>query len=136
MGRLYDFLLKILDSRKAKGKRYSRQILLVLTLLAKLGGEDRPSGIAEWVAKRREELERLRVLPKGKAPSPMTYRRMLQQVIAPQELEQVVQAYQQSHYLPERQEVLGMDGKTVRGSIPAGEIHGVPLLAVYAPAKG
>lgn len=136
VGSLYDYLSKIHDPRKAKGKRYALQTLLVLTLLAKLGGEDKPSGIAEWVANRREELGRLQVLPEGKAPSHMTFRRMLQQVVDPQELEQMMQAFQQSHYQPGSQEVLGMDGKTVRGSIPVGEMRGTHLLSLYAPKQG
>lgn len=136
VGSLYDYLSKIHDPRNAKGKRYALPTLLVLTVLAKLGGEDKPSGIAEWVANRREELERLQVLPEGKAPSHMTFRRMLQQVVDAQELEQMLQVFQQSHYQPRSQEVLGMDGKTVRGSIPVGEMRGTHLLVVYAPKQG
>lgn len=86
-GSLHDYLTKVSDPRKAKGKRYALPTLLILMLLAKLDGEDKPSGIAEWVAHRKAELEQLQVLPQGKAPSHMTFRRMLQQGIDPQTLD-------------------------------------------------
>ena len=47
IGSLYEYLEQIEDTRQAKGQRYKLIDLLVLMLLAKLGGEDRPSGIAE-----------------------------------------------------------------------------------------
>jgi predicted transposase YbfD/YdcC len=51
-------------------------------------------------------------------------------------LEKMMQAFQQSHYRPGEYEVLGMDGKTVRGSIPVGETRGTHLLSIYAPQQG
>jgi hypothetical protein len=40
-------LLTIKDTRKKRGIRYSLPILLLLIVLAKLRGEDKPYGIAE-----------------------------------------------------------------------------------------
>jgi hypothetical protein len=54
----------------------------------------------------------------------MTFRRMLQQVIDAQELEQLLQVFQHNHVQPGSQEVLGIDRKTVGGSIPIAEMTG------------
>jgi hypothetical protein len=57
-GLIYDlnsllaYLLKVQDPRKPKGKRYGLAHLLVLILLAKMAGEDKPTGITEWVGLR------------------------------------------------------------------------------------
>jgi DDE_Tnp_1-associated len=53
---LYEALLSLRDQRKARGKRYELATILTLSVLAKLGGEDRPEGMAEWVKQRTEEL--------------------------------------------------------------------------------
>lgn len=56
VGALWQQLATLRDARRARGKRYPLPLVLVLIVLAKLGGEDRPSGIADWVAHRREAL--------------------------------------------------------------------------------
>lgn len=48
--------MKVSDKRKARGKRYGLATILALSVLAKMGGEDRPEGMAEWVKQRTEEL--------------------------------------------------------------------------------
>jgi hypothetical protein len=45
---------------------------LVLMMLAKLGGEDNPSGIADWVFNRMEQLVEMKILSGEGAPSNMT----------------------------------------------------------------
>ena len=70
---LYAVLMKVQDTRKLKGKRYPLQMLLVLMILAKLGGEDKPSGIAEWVANRKAQLIEMGILSRERTPSHMTY---------------------------------------------------------------
>jgi hypothetical protein len=50
VGSLYHRLEGLKDKRKAKGKLYALATILVGMFLAKLCGEDKPSGIAEWVA--------------------------------------------------------------------------------------
>jgi hypothetical protein len=45
------------DTRKAKGLRYPLVDILVMITLAKLCGQDKPSGIAEWVKNRSEQLQ-------------------------------------------------------------------------------
>jgi predicted transposase YbfD/YdcC len=49
-------LQEVTDVRKARGQRYSLAFLLVLIILAKLAGENKPKGIAEWLQLRREQL--------------------------------------------------------------------------------
>lgn len=46
---LFAFLQRVTDPRHARGKQYPLELLLVLILLAKLCGENTPTGIADWV---------------------------------------------------------------------------------------
>ena len=133
---LYDYLLKIKDTRKAKGKRYPLISLLVLMLLAKLGGEDKPSGMAEWICNRKELWVRYEILAKPKSASHMTYRRVLKETISPEAFEKLVQAYHRHRLKAEQEMVISIDGKSMRGTIPYGEQRGVHLLAAYVPGQG
>src|SRR2546423_2322810 len=47
---LWRRLAALPDQRKRRGERYAPPVLLLLIVLAKLSGGDRPSGIADWVA--------------------------------------------------------------------------------------
>ena len=89
MGSLYAYFQRVKDTRKLKGKLYSLPQLLVLMMLAKLGGEDKPSGIADWIANRIEQLNEMKILHKKRAPSHMTYRRVLAETVKPEEFEQI-----------------------------------------------
>jgi len=51
---LYDRFQEVQDKRKPKGKRYALATILMGIFLAKLCGEDKPSGIAEWVRLREQ----------------------------------------------------------------------------------
>jgi predicted transposase YbfD/YdcC len=92
--------------------------------------------MAEWVMHRVEQLFELKVLGKRKAPSHMTYRRILQDTIRPEEFEQVLQEYHQSRLDEQLEIVLSMDGKTLKGTIPCGEMRGTHLLSIYVPDQG
>ena len=133
---LYEYLGRVEDRRKAKGKRYTLISLLILMLLAKLGGEDKPSGMAEWIAHRIELWVQYKIVAEPKAASHMTYRRILQEIITPAELEELVQAFHLQRLKTEQEIVISIDGKTLRGTIPYGESRGVHLLAVYVPGQG
>lgn len=50
LGSLYTFFQQVPDTRGAQGKQYSLTLLMVLMRLAKLGGEDQPSGAVGRVA--------------------------------------------------------------------------------------
>jgi predicted transposase YbfD/YdcC len=133
---LYAYFQKVSDPRKAKGKRYPLAVLLVLMLLAKLSGEDKPSGMAEWVMLRMEQLYEMKILTHKQAPSHMTYRRVLQYCVQPEEFERLVSEFQQSRYAAGQEVVFSMDGKTLKGTIPAGESRGTHLLSIYIPEQG
>ena len=133
---LYAYFQRVSDSRKSKGKQYPLVLLLFLMMLAKLGGEDKPSGIADWVANRIEQLFKMRILPKERAPSHMTYRRVLQDTIQPDEFERLSSEFQQEHLEKGEEVVFSLDGKTLKGTIPRGEVRGTHLLSIYAPGQG
>jgi len=136
LGSLFAYLCQIHDPRNAKGKRYALPILLVLMLLAKLGGEDTPSGITDWVKHRIEILQEWGILPKGKAPSHMTFRRVLQTILNVEEFEAWIAQFQQSRWEPGQTVLLSMDGKTIRGTITRGQLRGTHLLSLYIPDQG
>jgi hypothetical protein len=47
VGSLYGEFSQLKDPRKGRGKRYPLETVLTLIVLAKMCGEDKPSGIAE-----------------------------------------------------------------------------------------
>jgi predicted transposase YbfD/YdcC len=136
LGSFYAYLRKIVDTRQAKGKRYALVTLFVLIILAKLAGEDKPSGISDWVAERVVQLVEMKVLKRCQAPCHMTYRRVLQTIVSADELDRLLCEYHQHCLETEQEIVLTMDGKTLRGTIPRGELRGTHLLTVYVPRQG
>jgi predicted transposase YbfD/YdcC len=136
IGSLYDYFNQITDPRSKLGKQYALSTILIWMVLAKLGGQDKPSGIAEWIAHRKELWMEYRITNKRKTPSHMTYRRILQQIISVEEFEKLLKGYQQHHLKKGQEVVFSMDGKTVRGTIPNGERRGTHLLAIYVPQQG
>lgn len=133
---LFAFFTRVSDPRQARGKQYPLTLLLVLIVLAKLCGEHTPTGIAEWVTYRIDELLAMKLLPKNKAPCHMTYRRVLQRSVSPEELERLLGEYHQACLNKGAQLVFSLDGKTVKGTIPAGKSRGVHLLSLYVPGQG
>ncbi len=133
---LYEYLRTITDTRQAKGRRYPLASLLLVMILAKLCGEDKPSGICDWVEKRVRLLREMKILKRPQAPCHMTYRRVMRTVIPADELDQLLHDYHQQRLKTEQEIILTMDGKTVRGTIPRGETRGTHLLTVYVPQQG
>ncbi len=133
---LYAFLLQVPDTRKAKGKQYPLITLLVLMALAKLSGQDRPTGITEWIAHRVDQLVAMKALGQAKAPCHMTFRRLLSNTISAEEFERLMNQFQQNQLKNGIEVVFSMDGKTLKGTIPSGETRGVHLLSIYVPAQG
>ena len=140
LGSLYDFLSRLEDRRDSQGIRYQLVHVLVFAVLAKLAGEDRLSGISEWVWRRKEALAQAFGLRKPQVPHRTTYSRILGEKLDVTALEQVVGnffASRPSDGAAEGQLVqIAIDGKTLRGSIPAGRSRGVHLLAAYLPSEG
>ncbi len=133
---LYECLTRLHDSRDARGVRYALVTVLLYVVLAKLAGEDHPAGIAEWVALRKERLAEALHLAKPRAPHLSTYARLLGHVIDVHEFEQVVHDFFAAQPGAGESVTIALDGKTLRGTIPAGQTHGVHLLAAYLSGAG
>ncbi|MDQ3702239.1 MAG: ISAs1 family transposase [Chloroflexota bacterium] len=136
VGGLWERLATLADARHARGKRYPLALVLLLMVLAKLGGEDRPSGIAEWVAHRRDALQAALGVRWARMPHHNTYRRVLAQAVEPGELDAAVGAFLTSQPGVGRSVLVSIDGKTVRGTIDTPATRGEHLLAAYLPAEG
>jgi predicted transposase YbfD/YdcC len=109
---------------------------VLLIILAKLAGEDRLSGIGDWVQGRRAPLCAALRLSRPTLPHPNTFRRILSEVVSPPELESLVQEFFQSLPAAGRSVLVAIDGKTVRGTITATNPRGEHLLCAYLPAEG
>ena len=135
---LLDYLRRVKDGRKRRGIRYRLEIILALFILAKLCGENKVYGIADWVRLRTESLiEMLDLKLKRKClPHHSTYRRILTDEISTEELEIIISEYLAQ--LPRRghEIVIAIDGKTVRGTITSEDPFGLHLLAAYLPGEG
>src|SRR5713226_8796409 len=131
---LYEALLRVKDKRKARGKRYELATILTLSVLAKLGGEDSPEGMAEWVKHRGEQLRERLGIRRQSMPHAVTYRRVLGGGLDVQAMEQVLGEFFEGCVKTDEQ--LAMDGKSLRGTIESGATRGVHLLAIYAVEAG
>lgn len=83
VGSLYAWLCQLEDRRHARGVGYRLVTVLVFVILAKLAGEDRLSGISEWVRLRQQALQ----LGGVQAPHRTTYSRILGHVVDPEQFE-------------------------------------------------
>jgi predicted transposase YbfD/YdcC len=133
LGSVYEGLSKITDKRKARGKLYRLETILMIIVLAKLSGEDKPTGIAEWGKHHGAEIVELMQLKKTQMPSVNTYRRILADVVCQEEVERMVGKYNQQG---EHGEVYGLDGKAVRGMRKKDEEGNEYLLSVYDVKQG
>ncbi len=138
IGHLLDYLRRVKDGRKRRGIRYRLEIILALFILAKMCGEDKVYGIADWVQLRSEYLiDALDLkLKRKRLPHHSTYRRILTDEISADDLEVIFSEYLAQ--LPRRGQemVIVIDGKTVRGTITVEDPFGLHLLAAYLPWEG
>jgi predicted transposase YbfD/YdcC len=111
-GSVYDRFSKLTDLRGVNGKRYELEAVLTIVVLAKLSGEDKPMGIAEWAKHRQEELGKLFGLHWSRMPHHNTYRRILAYKVYEQEVADLVGEYNQGGA---HGEVYALDGKARRG---------------------
>lgn len=126
----------VADTRHSRGKRYALSPLLVLIVLAKLAGEDQPSGIAEWLCYRAAALQTALGLAWRRMPHHTTIRRVLATAVLPDDLDALVSAVVSEPGPVGQQRQISIDGKTVRGTIATPTDRGEHLLAAYAPAAG
>jgi predicted transposase YbfD/YdcC len=133
---LYARFGRLRDDRRRAGRRYELALVLIAIILAKLAGEDQPSGIADWARARAELFSEVFTLKRAVMPSHNTYRRVLRQEACGEALEREASAYVQSGLGVGQGIQISLDGKTVRGTIAWGETRGLHLLAAYLPDAG
>jgi predicted transposase YbfD/YdcC len=147
VGSLYERLLKLTDSRHAKGKVYALVTVIVLAVLGKLAGQSRPRGIAQWARERGAWLEAALGLPhredkrgRPRMPCYSTYSRVLGQAVRAEQLEQCVGEYltacRREPLAGEDTVQVCIDGKKIRGTLSATRPEGVYLLGAYLPGQG
>ena len=110
---LYSRFHTLTDKRKPKGKRYALETLLLGMFLAKLCGEDKPSGMAQWVQLRGEWLAQMLNLKRKEMPSHHTYRRVLANGVNAEEFEALARTHHRRHGKAGYHVVLSMDGKVL-----------------------
>ena len=135
VGSWYAKFCQLSDKRKPKGLRYRLETILVVMVLAKICGEDNPSGMAEWAKHRTELLCKALKVERKTMPHHSTYRRISAEVICVEELEQMLSEMWSDKRYFGKQVLLAMDGKVLRGTLNE-EQNGVYLLAAYLPAEG
>jgi predicted transposase YbfD/YdcC len=136
LGSLYTHLARLCDHRDRRGIRYALVTVLVYVILAKLVGQKHVRGIAEWIEHRKEALAEALGLRKARAPHPSTYSRILGHVVDIEQFERVVSEFFAHQPRAGQSVVIAVDGKTVRGTIAAGQTQGLHLLAAYLPQEG
>ena len=111
-------------------------VILVALVLAKMAGEDTPSGMAAWARERQALLSEALDLKRPALPSHNTYRRALKQALRLEDLAREIDAYIQTWPEVGSEVRITLDGKTLRGTVAFGESRGVHLLAAYLPRLG
>lgn len=133
---LLSYLRRVKDGRKRRGKRYPLEIILVLFIMAKLCGQNKIYGIADWAQQQSEYLIGALGLKYKRLPHHSTYRRVLADEIEGDELERMMGEYLAQLPRHGQDTVIVIDGKTVRGTITAEDPFGLHLLAAYLPGEG
>jgi predicted transposase YbfD/YdcC len=133
---LFYYLDCLTDQRDPRGVRYPLAVALVFVILAKLAGEDDPEGIAHWTSLRKHLLIESLKLKRKTTPHPTTFSRILGQAVDVAQLQQAVTGFLLSTVKGALSVEMPIDGKTLRGTIPAGKTQGVHLLAAYLPQQG
>jgi predicted transposase YbfD/YdcC len=136
VGSLFEAFCALHDQRDARGLRYALVTVLVFVVLAKLAGENHLRGIAQWVNLRAALLATFLALAKPQAPHATTYSRILGQAVTVEEFEQVTRGFFAKQPKGGTSVVISLDGKTMRGTIPAGQSRGLHLLAAFLPDEG
>ena len=111
-------------------------MILLAVLMAKLAGQDKPDGIAEWVKLRAEFFVDVFRVKGGTMPHAMTYRRVLADAGLATELDTLTREYLLSQLAVGRNVQIALDGKTLRGVIAEDQRYALHLLAAYLPEAG
>ena len=124
------------DKRHRRGVRHRLDALLVLLVLAKLGGADYPSAIGDWLQCRSKVLRTALHLPWRRMPHANTFRRILEDIVFPEELDAIFSTFLRTLPQVGRSALIAFDGKTVRGTMGDAHPHGEHVLCAYLPAEG
>jgi predicted transposase YbfD/YdcC len=133
---LYAHFLQVADRRGRRGRRYELALILTALALAKMAGEDTPSGIADWARARQTLFYATFSLKRPTMPAHNTYRRTLKRGLCLADLNREICAYLADWPEVGNEVRITLDGKTVRGTIVFGETRGLHLLAAYLPGLG
>jgi hypothetical protein len=133
---LYSRLADLTDRRHRRGRRYELALLLLLTLVAQLAGQDTPDGIAEWVKLRRDFFVAVLQVKRGRLPHAMTYRRVLAQAGLAADLDTLTREYLLSQPETGASVQIALDGKTLRGVHAVDQARALHLLAAYLLLEG
>lgn len=133
---LAERLNQLSDSRDNRGKVYELGAVLTMILMARLSGEDKPYAIFEWIRARKESFISLFELKRQQTPCLNTIRTILDEVVSLTELENILKQYLHEQYGGQTSVLIGIDGKTMRGTIPKGYTQGVHLLSAYLGEEG
>ena len=136
VGSLYSYLTKLTDSRKRRGIRYSLATIVLILILAKLCGQDKAYGIADWAQQRSAFLGEVLDLKHKRLPHHTTYRRILESCLDHEEFEGLMNEFLSQSAQEGQSIVIVIDGKTVRGTISLDDPFGLHLLTAYLPGEG
>lgn len=136
VGSLFEVFAGLHDGRDARGIRYALTTILVFMVLAKLAGMDSLRAIAQWIKAHRNELATWLGLAQVRFPHATTLSRILGKAIDVVEFERLIGTLFATLPKHGAQVHLILDGKTLRGTIPAGRTQGLHLLAGYVPTEG
>ena len=143
---LYEALKRVKDKRGRRGQRYPAAVVLTLLVLAKLAGQVKLQGIAEWVGWQAELFTQRLPLYRGQVPCANTYRYVSDHIDVA-ELNAVLGAYFATLTSKPKPTVavptagerthLALDGKSLRGTHRRGAaskavVHTVGLYNVTA----
>jgi len=133
VGSVYEGLSQLTDIRKARGKLNRLETVLMIIVMAKLCGNDKPVEIADWGKHHQDELVKLLQLERSKMPHHNTYRRIMAYAVYQEEIERIVGAYNQGG---EHGQVYALDGKAVRGMRKKEEVGTEYLVSLYDVEQG
>ena len=136
VGSVYSRLRDLPDPRARRGRRYELAVLLLAVVLAKLAGQDKPDGIAEWVKLRADFWGEVFALKRPLTPHAMTYRRVLANAALAGALDTLTREYLLSWPQAGQSVQIALDGKTLRGTLATEQTRGLHLLAAYLPEEG
>ncbi|NJO17170.1 MAG: transposase family protein [Thioploca sp.] len=101
------------DTRKAKGKRHSQRSILVLMIMAMLGGKTSLKAIARFAKTHRVKLAECIPLPRGKAPSSSTFQRLSRSWVA----HPVCESFNRWMAPYQKPEATAVDGKSITSTV-------------------